>query len=128
MAAAEITRGLLDGDGAAYAHVVPPWQEQLTAGGERTALPGHAQVGPVGGDDPVAERGGGAAQLLPRASVASAAQRGAEALHQAGEHCHPDMRCHLLVVVKMDRIRMDNGSAIFVFIFFPGCGYEYGCE
>lgn len=86
-AAAEITRGLLDGGGPAQADAVSPWREQLTARGRAVGallcLITHRLALAVGGDGPVAERGGGAARLLPRAGVdggAGEARRGAEAV------------------------------------------------
>ncbi|KAL6652776.1 hypothetical protein ACP70R_011701 [Stipagrostis hirtigluma subsp. patula] len=85
------------------------------AGGERGAgrapVPHLAQAGPHGGGHPVAQRRGGAARLLPRGGVdrgAQEARRRLQALHQAGEHRHPDVRRRLL------RPRRHRGGGAFM--------------
>jgi hypothetical protein len=68
-------------------------------GPRRALLPHHAQAQPHRGDHPLAQRRRRAARLLPRPHVDRRARevwRRLQALHQAGEHRHPDLRRRLL--------------------------------
>jgi hypothetical protein len=73
------------------------------AGGQRrpggALLPHYAQAQPHRRDHPLAQRRRGAARLLPGPHLDGGARevrRRLQALHQAGEHRHSDMRRRLL--------------------------------
>jgi len=109
------------GGGAGGGAAVAGAGDGAGAGGQRrprgAILPHHAQAQPHRRDHPLAQRRRGAARLLPRPHLDGGARevrRRLQALHQAGEHRHPDMRRRLL------RPRLQRYVKLWLFVCLSG--------